>query len=233
MESAGKNSNSLQCNYRTAKNAQINLCNFTASDAAGSIYSCNFNLPAGKQMKCVTSGNVLISSAYSRTMTVSMLADAEPIRNESILCPNVTFPLSTMCDCYFENPSTTDDMLIIVESANINNQFDSYHCYIWGVNVCAWGANDNNLNDAGGCYFILPAGAMYNCSMQWGSTSIIASTALQLNGTMYVKNEMNSIAYNMNIPGTKLPESRSLKDMTALWNKWKVRHNKQYDSNQQ
>ena len=154
IESAAKNFNSLQCNYRTSNNAMINVCNFTAQAAASSRYSCNFVLPAGKEMFCNQQGDIYVSSAVSRTMSKSMF-DAEPVKDIS-LCPNKTYPDSTMCDCYFENPSDTDDMLIIMESVNMDNQFDSYHCYIWGVNVCAWGANNDNLNDAGGCYFVLP-----------------------------------------------------------------------------
>eukprot|EP01084_Bolivina_argentea_P068489 124674_1 len=71
MESTSKSANSLQCNYRTTKGAEINVCNFTASNAASSVYSCNFALPATKQMKCIISGNIGVTSAVSRTMTVS------------------------------------------------------------------------------------------------------------------------------------------------------------------
>ena len=87
-------------------------------------------------------------------MTKSMFNE-EPATNV-VLCPNDTYPNSTFCDCYFDNPSLTDDYLIIMEAVNMDNLFDAYHCYIWGVNVCSWGANNNNLNDAGGCYFVLP-----------------------------------------------------------------------------
>ena len=161
IESSSKNTNTLQCNYRTTKNTPINVCNFTANDAASSMYSCNFILPAGKSMRCIQTGDIFVNSAVSRTMTTSMVS-GEPM-SDVALCPNATYPDSTFCDCYFENPSTTDDVLIIMEAINADNQFDSYHCYIWGVNVCAFGSDNNNLNDAGGCYFILPAGAMYNC----------------------------------------------------------------------
>lgn len=137
----------------------IDVCNFTASNAASSMYSCNFALPAGKSMTCSQSGDVYVSSAVSRTMTKSML-DGEPLTNIA-LCPNATYPDSTMCDCYFENPSNDDDVLIIIEAVNMDDQFDSYHCFVWGVNVCAWGANNDNLNDAGGCYFVLPGMTIY------------------------------------------------------------------------
>lgn len=70
--------------------------------------------------------------------------------------------------------------------------------------------------------------------MQWGATSFLSSTAIKLDGTIYAKNEYNSIQ-NIDwadIPGTKLPDSRSLDEMKLLWNKWKSRHNKQYEDTQ-
>eukprot|EP01084_Bolivina_argentea_P138344 243579_1 len=181
-------------------------------------------------MKCESSGDIYVNSAVSRAMTMSLLSDSEPLMNVA-LCPNSSYPASTMCDCYFENPSQTDDVLIIMQSVNENDEFNSYHCYIWGVNVCAWGANNNNLNDGGGCYFILPAGAMYNCSMQWGSTAFLESTAIKLDGTIYTKEqELNTQIDVDNVSGTKLPDSRSINEMILLWNKWKKKYSKIYSS---
>ena len=141
--------------FETPQNERVNLCNFTANNAANSRYSCNFILPADKAMRCSVSGDIFINGAVSRSMTTSMLSAAEPMLDAK-LCPNATYPASTFCDCYFENPSTTDDVLVIVEAVNMDNEFASYHCYVWGVNVCAWGSNDGNKRDGGGCYFILP-----------------------------------------------------------------------------
>ena len=154
IESASKNINSLQCNYKTTNNTEINVCNFTAENAASSRYSCDFALPAGKTMQCNQQGDIYVSSAVSITMTSSMFNE-EPATNVA-LCPTDIYPNSTYCDCYFDNPSSTDDYLIIMEAVNTDNVFSAYHCYVWGVNVCSWGAYNDNVNDAGGCYFVLP-----------------------------------------------------------------------------
>ena len=56
-----------------------------------------------------------------------------------------------MCDCYFENPSQTDDVLIIMESVNADNQFNSYHRFVIQVNkrdVLKNYLKSNNINTA-------------------------------------------------------------------------------------
>ena len=41
------------------------------------------------------------------------------------ICPNKTFPSATYCDCYFENPYSNNDILIIMNALNTDNQFSS------------------------------------------------------------------------------------------------------------
>lgn len=244
----------FDCYYDDGDNdIMFSLCNFTAEHATGSVYSCNFVLPWMASMECdFDKTEISVTSAVVRNMLsgVKLFGDnATAIKNDILpqsmgICPNATYPQATYCDCYFENPFANNDVLIIMNALNTDNQFNSFHCFMYGVNVCAWGADNDNNDDMGGCWFILPAQSMYNCTMEWGSTAFLQTTAIKLETTIFPpadeiikhkkhKKHRKHRKHNNNdrkVKGVKLPPSRDLSEMTLLWYKWKENFGKVYDT---
>jgi len=100
-----------------------------------------------------------------------------------------------MCDCGAKAAGKTDSIVVATVSS-ADEGFNSFHCFVDGANVCGalllpagcmllhscallltakanpgWGSNTGNKGDGGGCWFVIPAGSTYNCSMQVKITS--------------------------------------------------------------
>ena len=134
------------------------------------------------------------------------------------------------CDCGWTNAGD-EDAVVVAEVKSSDNNFNSFHCFIDGANVCAWGSNRNNKvcrcihrcqqayvrlvcarptrrisdkfcayvrpairfvrcigltqDDGGGCWFVVPAGSSYNCSMEWGATDVLHSSATTMQRSLF------------------------------------------------
>ena len=178
---SGASDNTLSCNVDVPGGMEV--CHY-AHKGAGTGASCGFMLPAGKTLSCKTGGKLAVTSATA----VPFAASAGPVAPAGNLpvCPHATGAAnSTMCDCTFTNPFVDKDVMISMSAGSADDNFNSFHCGVYGVNTCAWGSNTNNKGDAGSCFFLLPAGASYDCQMQWGATSFPAATALPLAGSIF------------------------------------------------
>lgn len=184
-----------------------------STGAAGG--SCGFFVSGGATVKCVVKGMLGKVTSHVQALSVRVLAPASSmaaspashtqhtttvttvspsridtadvidVKSNSSTCPMITGASGkTMCDCGVANTDTTD-FAVSVHATSNDDGFNSFHCFIDGANVCAWGSNLRNRNNAGGCYFVVPAGSMYNCSMEWGATCILETTVIPLRSALF------------------------------------------------
>jgi len=153
----------------TCRTGTMAVCTYAVTNNTAGQSSCGFILPAGVVLECSATGGMSVTAASTRPFTDNVVppATVSKIPLAAATCPPITGATkSTMCDCAYTNPHANQDMIIGMSATSADANFNSFHCYVYGVNVCAWGSNLNNQRDAGSCYFILPAGATYNCTME-------------------------------------------------------------------
>ena len=160
--------------------------NGTAALAADSGGSCGFLLPAGATVKCSTFGAaptvasahaLALSDAFAPLPTTSPAAkSACPIHNED--------DSTTICDCGYTNGASTDAVVVATVSS-ADDGYNSFHCFVGETNVCAWGSNRDNQGDGGSCWFVLPAGMQYNCSMEWGAIAVGSSSVTPMQKSLF------------------------------------------------
>jgi len=157
------------------------VCRFAANDK-DSASSCAFLFPSGSTLSCLAStGAPVIEAAVSRVLQQRLTPLASPVQGT---CPTATGDEPTPCDCSFPNTMDTD-VIVTMSASNQDDQFNSFHCYVGNANTCAWGANNGESGAAGQCSFILPAGASYDCNMQFGATAFPSVTILPLATTIF------------------------------------------------
>jgi C1A family cysteine protease len=214
----------ISCSY----GAGTEVCYFSsisASDAG----SCAFILPQGASLQCATSGGAIaVSSAKARPFARSIVPRQQSGAANSTGCPAKTLPDATLCDCAYENPSAEHDVMVALSSESIDDEFNSFHCFLSGVNVAAAGTNRNNKGNGASSFFIVPAGALYNCSMEWGSTAFRAATILPLSASIFPP--ARSPLQKQPLPPPALPmppPSSSAHDaqyMHSLYDQWRAIH---------
>jgi len=114
------------------------------------------------------------------------------------------------------------DKYVTLNAENIDGVFNSFHCYIGDVNICAWGANNKNRGEGGSCSFLLPAGETYHCEMQFGATAFSSVTVFPLGVTLFPQSQFSA---SHNMPQTPaeaahLPASRSDAELRTAYVSW-------------
>eukprot|EP01064_Diplonema_japonicum_P037856 TRINITY_DN8_c0_g1_i10.p1 TRINITY_DN8_c0_g1~~TRINITY_DN8_c0_g1_i10.p1 ORF type:complete len:778 (+),score=266.13 TRINITY_DN8_c0_g1_i10:57-2390(+) len=221
FEASGSGTNSMSCSYNN-----VEVCAYSVGSLGG--YSCNYFLPAGATVNCkVDQGSFrMLSSAGASTMRSYLPASAQTDTHFS--CPNMTGTQPNLCDCSYTNPHADKDLVVTVASSSVDNNYNSFHCYFGGANVCAWGSNTNNQGNGGGCYFILPAGQQLQCQMEWGAAAFSVSTAVTTNGTLFSSNA--KVAKRAAPIEEPVDMTMSLEKQQSVFTSWKRQHNKVYAS---
>lgn len=120
---------------------------------------------AGADLKCEMKGDFTDVTAHKQLLSGKIVgADAvgRTFDGSGGACPIVTgAQATTMCDCGLQNTRKTD-VAIAVQAESIDDGFNSFHCFIDGANVCAFGTNVHNRFNGGGCYFFVQAGSVYS-----------------------------------------------------------------------
>lgn len=196
------------------------VCRFSAIDQA-SASSCAFLFPAGSTLSCLAStGAPVIEAAMSRSLQQRLTPLASPLTET---CPTATGDDPTPCDCSF--PSTMDtDVIVTMSASNQDDQFNSFHCYVGNANTCAWGANNGEKGAAGQCSFILPAGASYECNMQYGSTAFPSVTILPLATTIFPAAAEGSHPGEAASGISHITSTRSDPDLERLFDEFQGKH---------
>jgi len=197
-----------------------NVCHYKSRNAE-SASSCAFLLPAGGSLVCeALAGSVTVLSATARDLARNLGPTLTP---ESKTCPPASTD-GTLCDCSYTN-SANHDMLISMGASNVDDVFNSFHCYVGGANVCAWGVNNGEKGWAGQCNFILPAGAEYWCQMQWGATAFPEVSALPLSGNSIFAASTQESAQLTVVVGTKhVMTGRAQSDVRRLFEEYQQVH---------
>ena len=229
MAPRGNGVNEFSCKYNN-----MEVCAYAVNGTQGG-YSCNFILPAGGDLQCSSVSGSFdgSSSAFSFKKNVLQLES----QNVPMKCPNVTYPKPDMCDCAYTN-DRQNDLVISIVSSSTNEDYNAFHCYYGGANVCSWGSNRNDRGNRGGCYFILAAGQEFTCAMQWGAASFSVTVAKQLEESLWATSleSAKSSAAKLVLPVRAAPleepvdKSKSLAEHRELFAKWMVQHKKTYAS---
>lgn len=222
---------------QACKAGSMDVCTYAVGNNTAGRFSCGFILPAGEVLECAGTGGMTVAAAHARPFAQSVITPgAAASQTAAAACPPVTGATkSTMCDCSYTNPHESQDMIIGMSAGSADANFNSFHCAVYGVNVCAWGSNLNNQHDAGSCYFVLPAGATYACQMEWGSTSFTATVSVALAGSIYPPARTMPLGGAPGrapgrVPGSQLLPSRASPDLDALFALWMSQHNRSYTS---
>eukprot|EP01064_Diplonema_japonicum_P010937 TRINITY_DN1817_c0_g2_i1.p1 TRINITY_DN1817_c0_g2~~TRINITY_DN1817_c0_g2_i1.p1 ORF type:complete len:781 (+),score=216.57 TRINITY_DN1817_c0_g2_i1:53-2395(+) len=216
--------NSFNCKY-----SNLTVCNYAVNGTGG--YSCGYVLPAGATVTCKANGQFDMRGSVGLEFAKTYLSNNAQTEAQWN-CPLVSYPKPNMCDCAYTNPHNDKDLIVMVTSSSTNGDYNSFHCAYEGTNVCAWGSNQNNNGDEGGCYFILPPGTEFSCQMQWGAASFSISTAVMSETSLFgafkksTKKEWKRPATTEEIVERNLPEAQHKK----MFNTWKAHHNKKYES---
>jgi hypothetical protein len=140
------------------------------------VSSCSFLLPSFSTLSCVaTAGTVCFTGSRAIPLGAGAYAKKTALPKP---CPTASFPGTSDCDCGFTNPSTSTDAIVTIVAESVDDGFNSFHCYVDGANVCGWGSNEGMNSSTGSCSFVLPAGEAYDCAMEWGATSFVATSAV-------------------------------------------------------
>ena len=230
LAARGYGINEFSCKYGT-----MEVCAYAVNGTQGG-FSCNFILPAGADLKCeIKSGSFDGTSAAFPFKKNVLQLDSQTV---PMNCPNVSYPKPNMCDCAYTN-DRENDLVVSVVSSSTNEDYNAFHCYYGGANVCSWGSNRNDKGNRGGCYFVLAAGQDFSCAMQWGAASFSVTVAKQLEGSLWA-NSLETAKKSAG-PATRLPlraapleepvdQSKSLTQHQELFAKWKAHHSKTYSS---
>jgi hypothetical protein len=149
---------------------QTPVCSWALNQTTGAAGgSCGFFVAAGAAVHCTTVGKLSSTTAHAQQLSGKILAGAasgtpgaSQDRDGQAECPIVTGEkATTMCDCGKSNAAATD-IVVAVRAESIDDGFNSFHCFVDGANVCAFGTNENNRFNAGGCYFVVAAGDSYS-----------------------------------------------------------------------
>ena len=202
------------------------LCSWS-SDSAGPSdgSSCAFLLPAAKTLSCkATRGTVKFTPSHAVALLEPLIGAAP---EAPVTCPPSS-PNPNDCDCSFDNNSTISDALVIITSRSADDNFNSFHCFYDGSNVCGWGSNVDSRGSAGGCSFILPAGETYTCTMEWGAAAFPLVTIIPaLRSLFSVPNKKNTLLLSSGIkPPTPFGGSERL---LRLWAAWQIEHDVSFD----
>lgn len=176
------------------------VCQYSVNATRGETSSCGFLLGAGRSLECKVRGatGTIKGSAQAVELASSFSSAAPP--GDLGVCPIVRKDGgASMCDCGV-GPTGADTAVAVLASST-DEGFNSFHCYVDGANVCAWGSNRGDKGDGGSCWFVVPAGAMYNCSMEWGSTTIAYSSVTPLASQIFPKQPQASKIRNAPAPG--------------------------------
>ena len=217
--SAQRQQGQLKCSY-----GQFEVCGW-AVNTAGGASSCNFILPSQATLTCTGTANIGSAQALAlSTSVVDVAAPLEPTWN----CPNVTYPKPNLCNCGYTNPHTDKDLIVSVTSSSVDNNFNSYHCYYGGANVCAWGSDRNDDSDRGGCYFILAAGQEFACQMEYGAAAFSFSAAVATKQGLFGGAESKPL---VKVAGVRGAAAAGPADkLRAAFAAWKVQQKRVYAS---
>lgn len=188
-----------------------------ASKSPASESSCSFLVPQGASLQCT--GTHTVTSAVTQILSQNLGPVGSP--KQSTCPPENSDP--TLCDCTYANTEKVD-LFVSISAGNGDDVFNSFHCYTWGVNVCAWGANNGEKDWMGHCNFILPAGSEYSCEMEWGATAFPAVSVWPLSGSMFP----NQFGLNVSrLPASgapHVPSTRSETDLFRLFAEFEMHH---------
>jgi hypothetical protein len=123
--------------------------------------------------------------------------------------------------------------MVQMSALSVDQNFNSFHCYYYGVNVAAAGTNRNNQGNGVSSFFILPAGSTYNCAMQWGATAFKASSIVPLSSSIFPPQQLRTTigeAEAAAAVSTLSPPAPSRErpgpELKRLFNAWRVLHGK-------
>jgi C1A family cysteine protease len=211
----------------------INEVCYFSSITAGDAGSCAFILPRDASLQCESSGGkIAVSSAKARPFAQSLMPAEQSTSNTSATCPSKSPKgAATLCDCAYENPYT-NDVMVSLSALSIDQQFNSYHCFYYGVNVGAAGTNRNNQGNGASSFFIVPAGSVYNCSMEWGSTAFRSATVMQLSSSIFppARSADRSVDRSVEVLPVPLPMPTPAMQLTeeqqarAVYDEWRAAH---------
>eukprot|EP01065_Artemidia_motanka_P047909 TRINITY_DN75_c0_g1_i2.p1 TRINITY_DN75_c0_g1~~TRINITY_DN75_c0_g1_i2.p1 ORF type:complete len:760 (+),score=179.49 TRINITY_DN75_c0_g1_i2:91-2370(+) len=217
LEFSADTNSSLSCKY-----GSLEVCSWGTNSAGGG-GSCNFILPASATLRC--QGNVKVTSAAALRFADAVL-DASAEFEPKWSCPNKTYPEPNMCDCSVTNPHVDKDIAVAVSAQSVDGNYNSFHCYYGGANVCAWGSNRDDKGDKGGCYFILAAGAELTCAMQWGAASFSFSSAVAMKKSLF---GASAVGVRSSGPVAAVP-AMSERMLRQKFSEWKRQYGKVYSS---
>jgi hypothetical protein len=222
------------------------VCSFSTSTTSTSptASSCAILVPAGATLVCTAAGAPL---AYEQSQALTFSAPyalAPPASSPPAQapCPPASFPSTDMCDCSSPVANATagagaaaastaaavGDQVISISSVAVDGNFSSYHCFIDGANVCAFGVDSSNAGLGGGCTFILPAGASYTCTMEWGALSFRATALLHTTRSLFGSGRgaplgtRRAAPLSLPHPAPRDPAERSR--LRALHASWRAEH---------
>ena len=136
----------------------------------------------------VTAGRIAFDHSSSLPLTRAVALPGGAGQPQNSACPPPSPPgKNTLCDCSSPPPAITTmvvasrnvanggvsdngsaswmsapvrtDSIVAMSATSIDENFNSFHCFTSGVNVCAFGTNTNSKGNGGSCLFVLPAGA--------------------------------------------------------------------------
>ena len=217
--SAQQRQGQLKCSY-----GQFEVCGW-AVNTAGGASSCNFILPSQATLTCTGTAN--IGSAQALALSTSVV-DAAAALEPTWSCPNVTYPKPNLCNCDYTNPHTDKDLIVSVTSSSVDNNYNSYHCYYGGANVCAWGSDRNDDSDRGGCYFILAAGQQFTCQMEFGAAAFSFSAAVATKQALFGGAETKPLVRVGGVRGAAAAGPAG--QLRAAFAAWKVQQKRVYAS---
>jgi len=232
------------------------LCSFAAplSNIASTGSSCIFAVPAGSTYQC--SSYSIPSPTDKNTMnqessflqfgtTIGLPLQSAYISNNvpSVAnCPSASYPNTNMCDCTTAPAPSTSDQLISIHALAMDNNFSSFHCYIDGTNVCAFGVDTNNYGLGGTCAFILPANEQLTCTMEWGALAFNATSLMSTSRSIFQSSSQESSSIRKSISSLypskqsyfrTIPNSSSIyrseyDRLVKLFEEWKQQYSKVY-----
>ena len=201
-------------------------------------------MPAGAALACRALGAAAVTFAGSAAVALAApLVAAPALAPAGVPCPPAHANKTNDCDCSFEDPAAGADAIVFISSAIIDSGFSSFHCYLDGTNVCAFGANTGMLGAGGSCAFVLPAGEEYSCSMEWGATSFPATFVANATRSIFTSGGGSGRAGDRSLasardkrlrlaraaapaPAARPDEAR----VERLWAAWREQHGRVYAS---
>lgn len=242
------------------------LCAFSAplSGTASTGASCIFTVPTGGTYQCTsynrTSSSVSndLSTAGSTFLSFGSTIGL-PLQRTYInttdsnvpsvsTCPPASYPSTNMCDCSTLPAPSSSDQLIAIHALAVDNNFSSFHCFIDGTNVCAFGVDTNNYGLGGTCAFILPANEQLTCTMEWGALSFNATSLLSTTRSIFTSSSSSSTANTRKAGFSIYPSKRSFfrtvpspsssfrteyDRLRTLFQQWKQKYSVTYSSDQE